>query len=182
MAARRPLASLAALAETRPKTNYSAFWLIRALSKLHRARRGRPAPSPIVLPLLSGARKSEAFGLSVFEQDLTVSDRQEGQTWKGILDLTISVQLPPASRRIDFEVNSRVRHLARLRSIGLKRGQREKTLRFKVPLVLEPQDSSIVLAAAPSRSFNDPAPKHLVDKYGPVPFRLVHLSSSRSKR
>jgi hypothetical protein len=181
MAARRPLASLAALAETRPKANYSVFWPIRALSKLHRVRRSQPSHSPIVVSLLGARRRSGSSGFPVFEQELSVPGRQDGRKWKGVLDLTICVELPPASRRIDFEVNSPIRHLARLRSIGLKRGPRDKTLRFKVPLLLEPQDSSIVLAAAPSRSFNDPAPQHLIDKYGPVPFRMIHFAASQSK-
>jgi hypothetical protein len=70
--------------------------------------------------------------------------------------------------------------LARLRSIVLKGGPREKILRFRVPVVLEPQDISISLVAAPSRSFNDPVSQHLMDKYGPVPFRLIHLAASKS--
>lgn len=179
-AAKRPLVSLAALAETRPKTTYGMFWLIRGLSKLRRIPRSRPSRSPIFLPRIGSGKKSGAIEAPVFEQALPVSGWQEGENWTGILDLTISVQVPAASRRIDFEVNSHFRHLARLRSIVLKRGPREKIVRFRVPVVLEPQDISISLVAAPSRSFNDPVSQHLVDKYGPVPFRLIHFAASKS--
>lgn len=180
-AAHRPFASLAALAETRPKTGYGAFWLIRGLSKLHRVRRSRSSRSPTILAIPGRGRTHETRGLPVFEQELAIAGRQEGQRWEGTLDLTISVLLPREWRRIDFEVNSGVRHLARLRAMGTKLGRRDRIMRFKVPLLLEPEDVPVVLAAAPSRSFNDPAPQHLIDKYGPAPFRLIRSAASASK-
>jgi hypothetical protein len=184
-AARRPLAFLAALAETRPKTGHiGLFWLVRALSKQRRLSRSRPAAphSRIVLP--SPALHNQVAGAapSVLSQAFSVPDKRQGQPWNGTVDLTISVELPPASRRIDLEVNSPDRHLARLRAVVLNRGKREKILRFKVPLVLGPQDGTLVLAAAPSRRFNDGVPQHVIDQYGPTPFRLLNFTSKRSTK
>ena len=182
-AARRPLAFLAALAETRPKTSHiGLFWIVRAFAKQRRLLRSRPsAPhSRIVLPSPAPRNRRAGAAPSVLSQAFSVPGRRQGQPWNGTIDLTISVELPPASRRIDLEVNSPDRHFARLRAVVLNRGKREKILRFKVPLVLGPQDSSLVLAAAPSRSFNDGVPQRMIDQYGPTPFRLIHCASTRS--
>jgi len=51
-----------------------------------------------------------------------------------------------------------------------------------VPLALEPQDDGLVLTAAASRSFNDAVPQDMMDQYGPTPFRMVHFSSTGSKK
>jgi hypothetical protein len=184
-AARRPFAFLAALAETRPKTSrIGLFWIVRALAKQRRLMRSRPsAPhSPIVLPSAATRNRRAGAAPSVLSHPFSVPGRRQGQPWNGTIDLTISVELPPASRRIDLEVNSSDRHFARLRAVVLNRGKREKILRFKVPLVLGPQDSSLVLVAAASRSFNDGVPQRMIDQYGPIPFRLIHFASTRSRK
>ena len=114
------------------------------------------------------------------KQALPLPGRQQGQSWSGTIDLTILVELPPASRRIDFEVNSHDRHLARLRAVVLNRGARDKLLRFRLPIVLAPNDNSLVLAAAASRSFNSDAPADMIDRYGAAPFRIVRFRSKPS--
>lgn len=180
-ASRRPFASLAALAKTRPKTEgLGMFWIVRALSKQTRLLRSRPSASHtrIVRAIPGFRRRSDDSGPTVFSQELSVPDSEKGQAWRGTSDLTISVELPPASRRIDFEVNSSDRHLARLREVVLNRGKRDKRdklMRFRVPLALGPQDDGLVLTAAASRSFNDAVPQDMMDQYGPTPFRMVHF-------
>lgn len=184
-ASRRPFASLAALSETRPKTEgLGMFWIVRALSKQSRLLRNRPpgAYSRIIRPVPGLRGKPYGSGPTVVSQALSVPDREKGQAWRGTIDLTISVDLPPASRRIDFEVNSSGRHLARLRAVALNRGKRNKVLRFRVPLALEPQDDGLVLTAAASRSFNDDVAQDMMDQYGPTPFRMVHFSAAGSKK
>jgi len=184
-AARRPFASLAALAETRPKTDgLGLFWFVRALSKQSRLLRSRPsAPHSRIVVAMPGLRgRAHGSGPMVLSQTLPVPDRETGRPWRGTIDLTISVELPAATRRVDFEVNSSDRHLARLRAVVLNRGKRNKLVRFRVPLVLEPQDDAPILTAAASRSFNEAVPQDMMDQYGPTPFRMVRFSSKKSKK
>jgi hypothetical protein len=183
-AARRPLGLLASLAETRPKAgSIGFFWIVRALAKQSRLLRSRPARSrsPIVLPSPAFDRPELGSGPLVLEQALPLPDRQQGQSWSGTVDFTILVKLPPASRRIDFEVNSQARHLARLRAVVINRGARERLLRFRLPIELAPDDDSPVLTAAASRSFNSDAPANMIDRYGAAPFRIVRFRSKRSR-
>lgn len=182
-ASRRPLALLASLSETRPKAgSIGFFWMVRALAKQSRLLRSRPAASrsPIILPSPVFDRAEVAAGPMSLQQTLPLTDRQQGQPWNGTIDMTILVNLPPASRRIDFEVNSQTRHLARLRAVVINRGARHRLLRFKFPLKLAPDDDAPVLAAAASRSFNSDAPADLLDRYGAAQFRIVRFRSMRS--
>ncbi|MCX7304886.1 MAG: nucleotidyltransferase family protein [Hyphomicrobiales bacterium] len=186
-AAARPLALLATLSETRPKaTSVGISLIVRALAKQRRLLRARSSAGrpPIVLPFAFAKHgdRSDPAGPFVLSHELFLADRLRGQSWTGTVDLTLSVELPAQSRRIDLEVNSQDRHLARLRTIVLNRGRRQKVLRFKVPLSIEPHDGSIVLTAAPSRRFNDGVQQALADQYGPTPFRLIHLASRRTRK
>lgn len=180
--ARRPLALLASLSEMRPKSRrIGPFWIVRALAKQSRLLRGRAARSrsKTVLPSPVFGRVARSAGPLVLKQSLPVSDRRPGQTWNGTIDITMLVALPAASRRVDFEVNTEARHLARLRAVVLNRGPRERMLRFQVPIQLTPDEEPPVLVAAASRSFNSDASAQMTDRYGVVPFRIVKLRSRR---
>ncbi len=185
VASHRPLALMAALSETRPKAGtVGFFWIARAVAKqsrLIRSRSGEPR-SPLVLPSPALHRAASPSGPLSVQQTLPLTDREQGQPWKGTIDLTLLVKLPPATRRVDFEVNSQSRHLARLRAVVVNRGARERLLRFKFPLELEPSDEIAVLAAAASRRFNSDAPASMLERYGAAPFRVVRLRSTRSRR
>ncbi|MEP9389177.1 nucleotidyltransferase family protein [Mesorhizobium sp. KR9-304] len=184
-AARRPVSLLAALAETRPKTDrIGFFWLARAVAKQSRLmrtyrRRFSGDRRRVVLPSLLTGGSVTASGAKVLEEPLVLPDRKPGEAWRGSLDITVSVDLPPASRRIDFELNSHGRHHARLRAIVLNRGRRERLLRFNVPVELAPDDTAPVLVAAASRIFNANAPQALVERYAATPFRVVRLRTRR---
>jgi hypothetical protein len=117
-------------------------------------------------------------GAKVLEAPLVLTDRTPGETWRGNLDITVSVELPPASRQIDFEINSQSRHHARLRTVVLNRGRRERLLRFNVPIELAPEDTAPVLVAA-SRSFNAKVSQATIDRYGAAPFRIVRLRTRK---
>ena len=128
-AANRPLALFAALAETRPKTSrIGFFWIVRILAKQSRLSRKRAsaAHSRIVLPLPTPRGRRAGGGPSALSQALPVPDRPDGQSWSGTIDLTVSVELPPVSRRIDFEVNSQDSHFATTARSGPEQGQAEQ--------------------------------------------------------
>ncbi|MEO8667849.1 MAG: hypothetical protein ABI399_04985, partial [Bauldia sp.] len=186
-AMRRPLAFLGALAETRPKTRAVGFhWLARAIAKQSRLSRlsGRNASArrSIFLPSLGGRGTSGAVpAVKVLEQPLSLPDRKPGDAWVGSVDLTLSVDLPPATRRLDFEIVSNGRHHLRLRALVLNRGRREKLLRFKFPLSLSPLEGELILTAVPSRRFNTGVPPELADRYGAAPFALIRFHAARSR-
>lgn len=180
-AAERPLALFAALAETRPKAKTIGFsWLARAAAKqgrLFRTHRRRAAQSRrrVILPLPFGARRRIRPGVKMIEQALVLPGREAGRAWSGTVDLTIAVERPAASRRVEFEVNLKDRHLVRLRALLFGGRGGERLLRFRFPLVLAPGDALPFLVAAPSRSFNSDAPRDLLDRYGAMPFTLADL-------
>lgn len=185
-AVRRPVALLAALAETRPKTDrIGFFWLARAVAKQNRLlrtykKRFSGKRRHVVLPSLLAGSSEAASDAKVLEEPLVLPDRAPGEAWRGNLDITVSVDLPPASRRVDFELNSQSRHHARLRAIVLNRGRRERLFRFNVPVELTPEDTTPVLTAAASRRFNANAPQAMIDRYGATPFRVVRLRTKKS--
>lgn len=184
-AIRRPVSLLAALAETRPKTDkVGFFWLARALAKQRRLLKSHYRPASgrrrsVVLPSLLVAAGSETKGPRTLEAPLVLPGRAAGEPWRGNLDITIAVDLPAATRRIDFELNSKQRHHARLRAVVLNKGRREKLFRFNVFVQLEAEETAPILMAAASRGFNDNAPSAMIDRYGATPFRLLRLRARK---
>lgn len=183
-AARRPVALLGALAETRPKTGrIGFFWLARAVAKQSRLlrthrKRATGERKPVIWPSLIAGHASVPAGTNVLEAPLALADRAPGEAWRGRLDLTVSAELPPAARRVDFELNSQDRNHARLRAVVLNRGRRETLLRFNVPIELAPDDSAPVLVAV-GRGFNSNVPQAMIDRYGATPFRIVRLRTRK---
>lgn len=180
-AVRRPLVTLGALAETRPKSKkVGFFWFVRAVAKQGRLLRGRPKSgrSRVVLPSPALSRLHPEPGPMALKAPLPLPGWQQGQPWRGTVDLVMQVMLPPASRRVDFEINSRDRNLARLRAVVVNRGARDKVFRFRLPIDVMPGDDLLELVAAPSRSFNE-APAEVIARYGATPFRLVKFQSKR---
>jgi hypothetical protein len=186
-AIRRPMALLGALAETRPKTDaIGFFWATRAIAKQSRLlrlhRSGSAGRRRVVLPwLFSGGGAGQAGGFRAFEQPLALPDRKPGEAWAGSIDLTLSVELPPAARRVDFEIVSNGKHHLRLRALVRNGGRRERLLRFKFLLSLSPGDGEPILAAAASRRFNTGVPAELIEQYGALPFSLVRFSAMASR-
>lgn len=179
-AIRRPLAIIAALTRAQPKGGVTrVFGLGRAVAT---QRRLLGSPRRTVFPSPVRRRPETGSGVKALDQVLLLPDRAQGKSWTGTIDLILSVDLPPASRCLDFEVNSSIRHHVRLRALVRDKGTRERLLRFRFPVTLSRDDTSLVLTAAPSRSLDAGAPQHLTNRYGATPFRLVHLRTLRSSR
>lgn len=179
IAARRPAALLAAIAEVRPKSGaFRFFWFVRTWAKQGRLlRRSRNAPgrSRLVLASIFSGEGRDAQARKAAVQKLSLPDRAAGSAWSGTVDMTLLAELPAASRRVDFEVNAGHRHLIRLRAFVRNRGARDLALRFRFRLLLAAADPDPVVAAAPSRSFNADAPQTLVDRYRAVAFSIVEV-------
>jgi len=45
-----------------------------------------------------------------------------------------------------------------------------------------PEETRLVLTAAASRSFDANAPREMIDRYGAVPFKLVHIRATDAAR
>jgi hypothetical protein len=183
-AIRRPSSLLAALAETRPKARkIGVFWLLRAVAKQGRLLRTHRRSSDrrrVILPSPLAFRRPAATGVKFLQQPLELPDRAPGEAWSGSLDVTICVDLPSSSRRADFEINSKMKHHVRLRAVVLDRGKRDRLVRFKFPLSVTSDESTPVLAAVASRSFNAGASQELIDRYGARPFEIVTMKTKKS--
>ena len=183
-AIRRPSTLIAALAETRPKARkIGLFWFLRAVAKqgrLLRTHRRSSGRRRVVLPSPFPSKGFAETGLKVLMRPLELPDRVQGEAWNGSLDMTILVDLPPSSRRADFEINSNTKHHVRLRALVLNRGNRDRLFRFKFPLALSADEGTPVLTAVASRTFNTGATQELIDRYAARPFAIVAMKARKS--
>jgi len=182
VAGRNPLRLVAAIAEARPKsTRFGLFSLPRALAKQSRLlrvyrRANRKSRIVIAWPFVSAPNAAPAAEAGL-RHEIALTGRIAGQPWSGRVDIRILVELPPAARRVEFELNTPQRHLMRLRAVTRNAGRRLKILRFRTGVALEGGDTALVLEAVPARSFNSSAPKDKVERYAATPFRPVAIEA-----
>lgn len=98
---------------------------------------------------------------------------------RGILEITVQVDLPYASRRIEMELSAGPRHLALLRYRKWRSYSGFRELKFRGEINLANDENAISIEARPSRfirHWDNPAD---VELYGPLPF-FVSKHSFRS--
>jgi hypothetical protein len=182
---RRPLATLAVLSESRPNAKgISLYRLARALTRQRRGlriQRRSGVRRPVVLASVLLGRHRSADGPAMLEQTLPLPDRMQHSAWSGGIDVTIAVELPPVTRRIDFEINSNIRHHLRVRALVYSRRRRRRSLRFKFAVSLLPDENDLVLVAVASRLLTTSAVQDQIDRYGAIPFRIIRLRIVDSK-
>jgi len=83
------------------------------------------------------------------------------------------------ARRIEFELNTAQRHVARVKHRKWTRRGRSLQLRFQVPVSLQSDEPELTLEAVPGRGLRANAPPALVDRYGELPFQVVQLRCRR---
>ena len=181
----RPARLLGVVAEARPKSDrLGLFWLARLVAKqsrLFRSRRRAARPSRVHLAsVLKGRAGKDRQGAFALRHDLALPDRQRDAVWSGTIDVDIEVELRPATRRIEFEINTATQHLARLRGLALNRGTRRMTLRFRVRLAIPAGQSGLVIEAVPARSFNESVTEGELARYGATPFRILRVHARQS--
>lgn len=176
-ALRAPLALAAKLAEAKPKTHRIGLsWMMRLVAKQSRLWRGRKDKAydfPTFRPSWLPRRSRNGASVSALQHELRLPDREPQQAWNGLLDLTVLVELPAVKRRVEFEINSDERHLARLRARVINCGRRTRAFRFKFAISLQAGENGAVLTAAPARVFNSDVPAKLLERYDALPFKLV---------
>ncbi|MBA68361.1 MAG: hypothetical protein CML30_05765 [Rhizobiales bacterium] len=190
-AAAQPLRLAGTIAEARPKSErFDLAWLARAATKQRRLFRGRRKDrgkrSPLVLaspfgsPLASRTQAADRGATAHLEVRLPLPGFDGTRDWSGSVEILLIAETPPASRRIEFEINCGSRHMARLRAVVRDRGARDVALRFRVPLHIAAGEPDPQLLAVPARSFNTKATQEELDRYGAVPFRLTAVKARPS--
>ena len=110
------------------------------------------------------------------EASLPIAGRVPGNSWAGILEITLAVAPESVPRRLDFEVHVGGNFRLRLRARALVAGHSNRLISFRFPLSLAATDpatrptgrllamlSAIAVAMRPgkwSRWFNEPTQPH----------------------
>jgi Uncharacterised nucleotidyltransferase len=185
-ARRAPVALATGLLLSRPKDSLSPpLKLARLVTKAWRTRReqrkSRGAESAGVTRR-ARPRWGAAVGdpaPAVHQTTIRPPDRQPDGRWQGIVDVTLALPTLKRARRIEFELHTEQRHVARVTYRKLTAHARRLTLHFRAPVTLEPEERELLLEAAPGRGLRPNAPRNLADRYAPVPFSVVDIRCRR---
>ncbi|MCX7429152.1 MAG: nucleotidyltransferase family protein [Planctomycetia bacterium] len=179
-AKRRPIRLLSGLLSAHPKDTLSRpLKLARGLAKLARLHGGSAKPVGVTRWAWRRGNTHGNFEAPVFRARITPSDRRPDGTWRGFVEATVSLAVPATARRIEFELNTDKRHLARVRHRKLIARAGTVTLRFRVPVELASDDTDLILEAVPGRGLRANASPTLADRYRELPFSLVNLTCRR---
>lgn len=89
------------------------------------------------------------------------------------VEITVGIVAPGHGRRLEFELSTETRHLARLRYRKLPGSPGARELRFRGTIELDNTVAQLTLEARPSRHFRNWDNPEDVARYGVIPFRLI---------
>jgi hypothetical protein len=89
------------------------------------------------------------------------------------VEITVRLIVPERGRRVEFELATETRHLARLRYRKLLGVRGVRSLCFKGSIELDHREAQLALEARPSRHFRSWDNPEDVARYGIVPFTLI---------
>ncbi len=176
----KPASYLSALIQSRPKDRSGAFlnivrWRIKEARKETQRRAdgiaGRHDPW---LALRRKRAPDAALDNPVMtyrialSPDIVSADRIA-------VDIEFAVDAPEVNRRLEFELNTPDRHLARARYRNLWRKPR-MTLVLSGTTDLPPGTTELVLSSRPGRYLRAGAEPELVERYGAIPFSMRKVS------
>ena len=115
----------------------------------------------------------ETFGLS---EKISLPEGSEGKDLQ--IALLVKIGTPPVRRRIEMEINSGERHIARLRYRTFTQADGARLLRFNGTIRPKPGETFVTLEARPSRHFRDWRDQATVATYGALPFQLLSADIS----
>ena len=176
MADRRGPSRWSSVLQAKPRTDFGGLtWLSRGFAKQLRLQRKRgrlKQAEPDVVWRGKSATAETAVETAPFalSQNMTGPRGGAGET---MLEVVVKIVVPPVRRRIEMEINSGDRHVARLRSMIFSRAGGERVLRFKGKVRLDKQGQAFVLEARPSRQFRVWDNEQAVATYGALPFQLL---------
>jgi hypothetical protein len=182
VADRRGAARLSSVLQAKPRTDFGALtWLSRGFAKQLRLQRKKGRlkqlePDVVWRGKSMSAKTAGKPAAFVLSQPL---DGPQGDINEVMLDLIVRVVVPPVRRRIEMEINSGDRHVARLRSMALSRSGGERMLRFRGKVKLDRAGRTLMLEARPSRQFRVWDNERTVATYGALPFQLVSAKFSQ---
>jgi Uncharacterised nucleotidyltransferase len=158
--------------QMRPRDRFKTpFNLLRLLAKNRRKNRDRKAAPRLLAKQTYLKTKIHNFAIpsAVEYFDQTKLDRQ---STKGDLEFSVQIGPVPVARRLEFELNTETRHLARF-SVRLLR-PRAKPFQISVKgFIANQNNESLVIQARPSRQLRDRSDGTGVDLYGAVSFALL---------
>jgi len=176
---RSGLASRASILETKPRGD---FGLVAGLSRgalkqirllRHRLRERRPADivwRPRVRRVNASGSASAPQTVAVFRVPGEIGRRQAVS-----VEITIRLIVPARRRRVEFELATQSRHLARLRYRKLGGVGSAQDLCFRGSIELDVGEEKLTLEARPSRHFRSWDNPEDVARYGIVPFTIVDV-------
>ena len=170
------------LLQAKPRGDLGVLsWLSRGLAKQLRLK--KKAERQRLLPdvIWSGNRvwrvpatPPATFGLS---KKIRLPEGSAGKELR--VALLVKVGIPPVRRRVEMEINSAERHIARLRYRTFIHADGTRLLRFDGTIRPEPGETLVTLEARPSRQFRDWRDEATVATYGALPFQLLSAEISQ---
>jgi hypothetical protein len=141
----------------------------RGIAKQIRMRKQNPAKRRA--RIITGRSASLSNKLAGEMQTLQFLGAAKAGSTRFVLEL--EVELTGIARRLEFELNSENRHLARLQIRHFLRRNGWARLKFSSELTLKDSDQEIWLEARPGRQLRGGETKKTTDRYRMVPFRLA---------
>ncbi|TPI48680.1 nucleotidyltransferase family protein [Mesorhizobium sp. B2-9-1] len=180
MADRPGAARLSSVLQAKPRTDFGALtWLSRGFAKQLRLQRKKGRLKQTEPDIVwRGKSVTKATGGPAAFVLSQILDEPQGEASEMMLDLIVRIVVPPVRRRIEMEINAGDRHVARLRSMAIRRSGGERMLSFRGKVKLERTGRALVLEARPSRQFRVWDNEQAVATYGALPFQLVSAKFS----
>lgn len=180
-ARRASLGLLTGLMLSHPKNDFSRpLKLVRVAAKMWQLRGKKSSrnrgPEGITLRARSLWKTPSAeVSPPTYQAAIELPDREPGNAWQGIVEATIALPATSKARRMEFELNTKTRHVARLTHRTLTDCATKLTLQFRVPVELGSDDDDLILESVSARGLRPNAPRRSTDRYARIPFSVVDV-------
>jgi hypothetical protein len=168
-----------ALLEAKPRSDFNLVSATaRAVAKHVRLWRERPRTDSTERAEWRAWRARPADGTPENPDLIATLPVPDGYRSPGTraLEVVLRIRMPDSRRRIELELSTASRHLARLRYLktGKQSGPRDLTFRGKVDL--SAGEDALVLESRPSRNFRFWRDAQVTNDYGALPFSVVRAT------
>lgn len=169
--------SRASIVEAKPRSDFGLFsGIARGVAKQVRLSRGkfpRQGPKDIVWrarPKRAKPLGKEPLALTVCKLDIPAGVSRGDRV---SVEIIVRIVVPRHGRRIEFELSTETRHIARLRYRKLVGGSGSRELGFSGSIELDDTTAQLTLEARPSRHFRNWDNPEDVARYGIIPFTVI---------